>query len=155
MTQTQIEKVNYYQNEVIIERISKLMEFIRNVGIGISMLFLFLAIIIVMNTVRLAIYSSREEVSVMRLIGAPTYLVQGPYFVTGTLYGFFSALITAVLLFPTLIYMSKKSTAFFGGFSFIEYYNQNLLWVIIILISIGVVLGILSSALALQKYLKI
>src|SRR3989344_5764021 len=70
-----IDKINYYQNKVAIDKLTRIIDSAETLGFGIVLLLSFIAIVITFNTVRLAIYTSREEIGVMRLVGADKWYV--------------------------------------------------------------------------------
>lgn len=149
-----IEKINYNQNREIIERLSDIMDTIQRLGIIISIFFVIISIMITFNTIRLAIYSAREEIAVMRLVGAENKYIRGPFMTEGILAGC-SATVLAILIFlPATLWMSKFTTVFFGGMDIFAYYVNNLPQIFIILLVIGVLLGIISSFFAIRKYLN-
>ncbi len=65
-----IDKINYYQNRMVIDRLSKIIDSAESLGLSISIFLVIISLLITFNTVRLAIYSSREEIGIMRLVGA-------------------------------------------------------------------------------------
>jgi cell division transport system permease protein len=153
-TEGLIEKVNYYQNKEIIARLNDLSDTVRRVGIILTIIFTALSVAVTLNTIRMAIYSSREEIGVMRLVGAENKYIQGPFVVEGILSGLFASIITIILFFPITLWVSKHTIDFFGGLSLVSYYGDNFIQIFIILLVVGVVLGALSSVFAIRKYLK-
>ncbi len=149
-----IEKINYYQNKEIISRLNSLAHTVQRVSIILTIVFVALSIIITLNTIRMAIYSSREEISVMRLVGAENKYIQGPFMIEGIVSGLFAAVITIIALFPITFWISKYTVDFFGGLSLLKYYSDNFLQIFLILLVVGILLGSLSSWFAIRKYLK-
>ena len=149
-----IEKVNFYQNKEIIERLNNLAGTVQKVGMVLTVIFIGISLAVTLNTIRMAIYSSREEISVMRLVGAENKYIQGPFIIEGILSGLFASVITIAALFPITLWLSKYTIEFFGGLSLIKYYGDNFIQIFIILILVGVVLGALSSIFAIRKYLS-
>jgi cell division transport system permease protein len=149
-----IEKVNFYQNKEIIERLNSLSNTVKKVGIILTIIFTGISIVVTLNTIRMAIYSAREEISVMRLVGAENKYIQGPFIVEGVLSGMFAAVITIIALFPITLWLSKYTIDFFGGLSLVKYYGDNFIQIFIVLLLVGIVLGSLSSIFAIRKYLK-
>lgn len=149
-----VEKVNFRQNEKIIERLNVITDTARRLGLALTLFFVIISILITFNTIRLTIYVSREEISVMRLVGAENRYIRGPFMVEGVLYGLIATVLTLVLFFPLTWWISKHTTAFFGGLNLFEYYVSNMLQIIIILLVAGMLLGMISSFIAIRKYLK-
>jgi cell division transport system permease protein len=149
-----IEKINYYQNKEIIARLNALSNTVKKIGIILTAIFVGLSIVVTLNTIRMAIYSSREEINVMRLVGAENKYIQGPFMIEGIISGLFAAVITIIALFPLTLWISKYTVDFLGGLSLVKYYGDNFLQIFIILLLVGIVLGALSSIVAIRKYLS-
>lgn len=149
-----IEKVNYYQNAEIIDRMTAVTHSIDTAVRIIMGIFIVLSIIVIYNTIRLAIYASREEIHVMRLVGAQKRYVHGPFMVEGLLTGVFGAIITAILWYPITLIITKKMTTFFQGFSFLKYYGENFIQIFIIMLAVGIIIGTISAALCVNKFIN-
>lgn len=148
-----IDKVNYYQNKSVIERLNSIISGAQKLGFLITLLLVFISIIITFNTIRLTIFISKEEIGVMRLVGASKMRVRGPFMVEGAMYGFIATLLTMVLFFPATAWVGRNMTSFLG-LNVYEYYTSNLFQIFIIILLSGVLLGIISSFLAIRKYLN-
>ncbi|KKR65740.1 MAG: cell division protein FtsX [Parcubacteria group bacterium GW2011_GWB1_40_5] len=114
-----------------------------------------ISILITFNTLRLVIYMSRDEISVMRLVGASTNYIRGPFFVAGAIYGFISAIITLILFYPITIWLGNTTENFFVGLNIFHYYTSNFGEIFLIIVCSGVAIGSISSFLATRKYLKV
>ena len=151
-----IDRVNYDDNRDSIERLSRLSIWAKTGGAAVGAILAGIAVLVVFNTVRLTIHSRREEVAIMKLVGATNGFVRGPFLIEGFLYGFAASLITIAIIQPLLLWIAPKVESFFGTssqvFSFIQ---ENLALVIAGEILVGVVLGVLSSYLAVHRYLKV
>lgn len=149
-----VEKVNFYQNKEIIDRLNQLIATVRNLGIAITVFFGIISIIITLNTIRLTIYTAREEIGVMRLVGAEARYVRGPFIVTGMLYGIIAAVLSVIILYPVTLFIGQRTETFFGGLDIFHYYTGNIIQFFIILLVVGSLLGMLASLVAVHKYLK-
>lgn len=154
INRTIIEKVNYYQNKEIINSLTDIANTVRKVGFVLTVIFIVLSVVVTLNTIRMAIYSSREEIGIMRLVGAENKYIQGPFMIEGILSGVSAAIATTIILFPITLWASKHTVDFFGGLSLVKYYGDNFLQIFIILLIVGIILGALSSILAIRKYLN-
>ncbi len=152
---TFIDKVNYYQNKTAIDTLTKMINGGTKIALAIALALAIVSILIVFNTIRLAIYIAREEISVMRLVGASNKFIRGPFVVSGVMYGVVSAAITLGLFYPVTYWVSNITTTFFSGFSLFVYYTTNFPGIALILAGAGIILGMISSFLAVRKYLKI
>ncbi len=150
---TIIERVNYSQNKVIIDRLNNLIDIANRVGIVASVILAIISIVIMYTTIRLTIYSSREEINIMRLVGASKLYVRAPFMIEGMLYGAFAWLITQVL-FGTIVYFLGPKLVGVLGMNLFDYYISNSLLIIGVL-GIGFILGIVSSLVATRRYLNV
>ncbi|HEY9480906.1 MAG TPA: permease-like cell division protein FtsX [Candidatus Paceibacterota bacterium] len=152
---TFIDKINYYQNKAAIDALTRIIDGGTTIALGVTVVLVVISILIIFNTIRLAIYIAREEISVMRLVGASNRFVRGPFIVSGIMYGVVSAIITLLMFYPATYWVSRITGTFFGGFSLFSYYSHNILSIIGLILGTGIVLGALSSYLAVRKYLRI
>jgi cell division transport system permease protein len=125
------------------------------IGFLIALFFAAVSILITFNTIRLAIYIFREEISVMRLVGASETYIRGPFVTVGILYGIVSAILTILLLVPLTQSLGEWTNKLGTGINLFEYYQSQLPLIIIWLVVGGSVLGAISSFLAIRKYLKV
>jgi cell division transport system permease protein len=147
-----IEKINFYQNKQIIDRLSNIIASARLIGLIVTLLLVVVSVIITFNTIRLTIYIAREEISVMRLVGAENKYITGPFMIEGVIYGLIASVVTMIIFLPVTIWLGRTMTDFFGVNLF-HYYVDNFFQVFIIILLCGVFLGSLSSFLAIRKYL--
>ncbi|MBU1246507.1 ABC transporter permease [Patescibacteria group bacterium] len=149
-----IDKVNYENNKLAIERMKKIMDGAERGGVAVTLVLIFISILITFNTIRLAIYISKEEIDVMKLVGASSIYIRGPFVIAGGLYGVVAALITMGLFWPITLYIKKHTEDLYGGIDLFKYYISNFNEIFLIIFLSGIVLGALSSYLAVRKYLK-
>lgn len=152
---TIIESVNYKKNKIIIDKLVKIIDLSERLGLGLTLILVVVSIIITFNTIRLCIYSSREEIAVMRLVGASNKYIRGPFVVGGIMYGLISALITLALFYPITYYVGELTKKFSGGVDLLHYYAINFGQIFLIIILSGIFLGAISSYLAVRRYLSI
>jgi len=150
-----IDKVNYYQNKAAIDTLSRIIAGGTTVGFGVTLVLVLISIIIAFNTIRLAIYISREEISVMRLVGANNKYIRGPFVVAGVMYGVVSACLTLILFYPATYWVSSITRTFFSGFDMWSYYLSQFGFIFAVIIGMGALLGAIGSFLAVRKYLKV
>jgi cell division transport system permease protein len=148
-----VDKVNYRQNKVVIDRLTSILEGARILGLLITLILVVISVIITFNTIRLTIFISREEIGIMRLVGAANKYIRGPFMVEGILYGVISAIATMVFFYPFSLWLGNKLSGFFG-INMFEYYLGNFFQLFLIVLLCGTFLGVISSLLAVRKYLK-
>lgn len=149
-----IDSVNYAQNKTVIDQLQTLTSYVQRFGYAVIVLFALASVLITFNTLRLAIYTAREEISVMRLVGASNSYIRGPFIVEGTLYGVTSGIIALVLFFPITYLLRGATVAAFSTDIFELYLDQFLLFFFTLLVA-GALLGAISSFLAVRKYLSV
>ena len=151
---TGIDKINFYQNKDAIERLTQIIQASRTIGITIAIILGLASLLISFNTIRLAIYTSRDEIGVMNLVGASHWYVRGPFMISGILYGVTSGLLVLFLLYPLSAWMGPGSERFFVTFNVYNYYVTHFALLLIIVLGSGIGLGALSSFLAVRRYLR-
>ncbi len=160
-----IEKINYEENKLIIDRLGKIIPTVEQAGLVIAIILTLVAIIVVFNTIRLITYTAREEISVMKLVGASNVFVRGPLVISGIMYGIFSGFISLVIL-ASAAYWSDNLILRLAGvetaqnFSFAidifsGYFRTHFAELFILIIGTGILLGGLSSYIAARRYLKV
>lgn len=148
-----INKISYHQNKLVIDRLVSLMNTARMVGFIVTLVLGVMSVLITFNTIRLAIFIAREEIAVMRLVGASTRYIQGPFMVEGVIYGIIAAC-TAMFLFWPVTYAVSHSLSTFLGLDLYQYYLSNFFQIFGILLVSGILISALSSFLAVRKYLR-
>lgn len=150
-----VEKVTYNQNKNAIDRLNKLIDTLNRMGLAVTIFIAFAASLVAFNTIRLAIYSNREEIGIMRLVGASNTFIKGPYIVNGVLYGFFGALVTTVLAAPLMNVVAPVVMRLIPEMDLEAYFYTHLPTLIGYLVLFGAGLGIASSWVAIRRYLKV
>lgn len=150
-----IERINYFQNKTVIDRLTSAINATQLAGLAVVLVFSLMSIIITFATIRLAIYSARDEIAVMRLVGASNMFVRGPFIVAGIISGVISALITLLIFYPATWYAGKKLAVWLGGFNLFEYYVSNFALIFLTIVGAGVLLGGIASFVAVRRYLRV
>jgi cell division transport system permease protein len=147
--------VNYNKNRIVIDRLTELTDSVQRIGFAVMIALIVIAIVITFNTIRLAIFVSREEIAIMRLVGAYNSFVRGPFIVEGMMYGVVSAIVATALFYPITSWLKSATGDFYGGIDLFLYYIGNFSQIFGLLLVSGLTLGTISSYLAVRKYLKI
>jgi len=150
-----IDEISYQEKKVVIDRLSSILQTAERLGVILMIVMIAIAVVITFNTIRLAIYISREEIAIMRLVGASKSYIRGPFVVSGMLYGIVSGIITLILFAPITYWLAGVTQEFFIGFDVFQYYLGNFGYVTLWVVGSGVVIGALSSYLAVKRYLKV
>jgi cell division transport system permease protein len=148
-----IDKVNYYQNKLVIDRLDTIIGGAQKLGFLITLILVIISIIITFNTIRLTIFISKEEIGVMRLVGASKAHVRGPFMIEGVIYGTVATFVTMLIFWPAMFWFGKKMTDFLG-INLYNYYLSHFFQIFAILLLSGILLGVISSFLAVRRYLN-
>lgn len=148
-----ISKVNYNDNKVAIERLSKIIAGVKKLGSIITVVMIAISILITFNTIRLAIFIARDEIGVMRLVGGSNEYVRGPFVVEGILYGLVASFLTLILFYPITYWLKNTTKVFYGGVDLLQYFVANFVQIFLVIVLSGIALGAVSSYLAVRKYL--
>ncbi len=148
-----IDKINYNQNKIVIDRLSSIISGAQKLGFAVTIILIAVCIVITFNTIRLTIYISREEIGIMKLVGAGNAYIRGPFLVEGLIYGAIASLITMLLFYPATLWLGRNMTDFFGMNVF-NYYLSNFFEILFIILITGIVVGTISSSLAIRRYLN-
>ena len=108
---------------------------------------------IVYNTIRLAIFVYRDEIAVMKLVGASNMFIRGPFVLQGLMYGVIAGILTLLLFYPITMWLGAGTASFFD-LNIFEYYVQNFGHVFLVIVGSGMLLGMTSSVLAITRYLR-
>ena len=148
-------KITYRQNQFVIDRLSSLLSASRKIGFAVSSVLAVIALMVAYSTVRLAIYNSKDEISVMQLVGASRAFIRGPFLVEGVMHGVIAAVFTLAVFYPAFWLVGRKTSALFSGFNIFEYFISNIFQIFFILLAVGILLGVLSAYFAIRRYLRV
>jgi cell division transport system permease protein len=150
-----VSDVDYFDRAPVIEKLATLTGGIQNIVFVITLFVAFIAMLVAFNTIRLTIYSSRDEIEIMRLVGASNWFIRGPFIIQGVIVGILATLITTLLFFPLTLFAGLKLQTFAPGFNLFSYFTSNLLWILLLQFAAGIGLGVISSFVAIRRYLKV
>ena len=150
-----VDKINFYENEQVIKRVLAISGGLRNWGFLLTMVLALIAVLVTFNTVRLTIYSQKQEIEIMRLVGGSNWHIKAPYLVEGGMYGSLAAGIVAVIFYPAIFFISPKVESLMPGVSLISYFVSNIFQFVPLIFFIGILLGVTSSFVAIRRFLKI
>ena len=150
-----VDRINYAQNKEVITRLTTALQATREIGFAVVLLFALASILIAFATIRLAIYTARDEIGVMRLVGASNAYIQGPFIIAGIITGVIAAALVLLILWPATWYAGEKTAGWLGGFNLSAYYGAHFALIFGIVMASGIVLGAFASVLAIRKYLRV
>lgn len=150
---TVVDTIDYSHNKIAIDRLTSIINGAYKLGFALSLILIFISIIITFNTLRIVIYMSREEINVMKLVGAANKFISGPFVITGILVGVFSSIITIILFWPVSYWLGLHMTDFLN-INLFSYYKDNFFQLLFICLLSGVIIGSISSVFAIHRYLR-
>jgi len=153
--QNDISRINYEKNKEIFGRLDRMGKMASKVGLILGIVFIFIAILITFNAIRITIYSHRQEFEVMRLVGASNIYVRMPFVFEGFLYGLISGILSVGLLFGMTYYIAPFTSGSVNTGDVLNIFFDYFWYLFAGLTILGILLGVMSSALAIRRYLKI
>lgn len=153
----EIRQKDFSDYQSIVGKIRQTTTQLRNGGILLSGIFFLIALLIIFNTVRVAIFIHREEIGIMRLVGASSTFIRAPFLVETVLLSLISVLVVVAIVYPTLAFIEPTFNQYFGSDSkgLVSYFEQNGWWIFggeflaLLVVTMG------STALAMRKHLKV
>ncbi|KKU11840.1 MAG: Efflux ABC transporter, permease protein [Parcubacteria group bacterium GW2011_GWB1_45_7] len=149
-----VENITYNQNQAVIDRLGALIRVSRQVGVLAAIFLTVVAVLVSFNTILLGIYSNRDEIAVMRLVGASNLYVRGPFVVMGIIYGIITSLLSLLLTAPVIFLSSPYVRLFIPEMDLAGYFTSNMFSLLFYQLAFGIGIGILSSFIAIRRYLK-
>lgn len=141
-----------------IDKIAHATSIMKRVGVVAVILFAVISMLIIFNTIQMAIFNRRDELTIERLLGASTWFIRGPFVVESILYGVIAAIISVAGIDVMFSLASSGLQASSLGLLDIGYasdYFHTHLWMLLTLqLGVGILIGAASSTIATRRYLK-
>lgn len=152
-----IGKITFKEKEtrLAIERLTRLVDTVEKIVLALIAFLTLTASLVIFNTIRLAIHSDREEIGIMRLVGASNTFINGPYIVEAVIFGILAAILSLVITGPFISFASPYIKDFIPEMDLQNYFFGNLFGLFGYLLLFGILIGIISGAIATRRYLKI
>ncbi len=149
-----IREISYSKNKNLIDRLVNITNFVKVIGWSVTIIFVFISVLVVYNTVRLAIFARSSEIDIMKLVGAGDWYVRGPFVIEGVFYGISGATIASIIFFFAAKFTIPVVQRYLGFADFNFALNTNFLFIYLLLLLVGLLLGVFCSVLAIRKHLK-
>ncbi len=151
-----IKERNFADHKMVIERLSDFSNQVRWGGLGLAGFFALISVLIVFNTIRVAIYVHRDEIAVMKLVGAQDWFVRGPFLLEAVFYSAAATVIMAAICGFIFKFMEPQIRSFFAGVdvSLTTYYWENAIFIFGAQFLAFAVLSMITTLFAMRKYLK-
>jgi len=150
-----IEEVDYFQRKDIIEKVFSISSSVNRFGLILGAVLFLIAILVVLNTIKLSIDSSKEEITTMKLVGASDWFIRGPFIIQGMICGFIAFLICLIVSGTVVYFLSPKIEVLVPGFSIFGYFLSNIGIILLIQFGFGIGFGILASFILVRSYLRV
>ncbi len=151
-----IEGKSFEGHEEALDRIQTITNRIERVGLGLSLLFALISFMIIFNTIRVAIFTQRAEISIKRLVGANNWFIRGPYLLESFVFTIASVGLAMLVMYFATRYLDRYvSVVFPNGFSLTNYYSSHMLYLFGIQAISVLLLTVFSSSLAMRRQLKV
>lgn len=137
-----------------IDKLSNIMSYASQIGAIAAGIFVVISILIIFNTIRMTIFSRRDEISMERSIGADNYFIRGPFLVEAELYGIIAAILTVIIGYTAMPKILSGLGSYIEVSQTLAMFKQKWWLVTLIMLAIGFLIGDLSARLALHRYLK-
>jgi cell division transport system permease protein len=141
--------------KVAIENIARWVSFADRAGLVITIVFMVISSLIVFNTIRMAIFNRKEEIQMMKLIGADRSFIRGPFIVEAVVYGCIAAIVATGIGIIGLLSAQNKLATYVAISPTIEFVVTYIGLILLGMILLGAIIGVVSSLLATRRYLKL
>jgi len=142
-------------NKEVIEKINSITGALRTWGFVVAVAIAIIAILITFNTIRLTIYNQKQEIEIMRLVGASNTLIRGPFVVEGIIYGTIGAVLTLLITLPIAYFVSPYLKLLSEDIDIFRYLTSHIFSILGYELLFGIAIGVISSLIAIRKYIKI
>lgn len=150
-----IDAKTFDETQVTIDNVQNITDRVETISWGLTLMFAVIAFVIVFNTVRVAIYTQRAEISIKKLVGATDSFVKGPYHIQSLLFTALSVGITAGIIYYLLQHLDPYLALVLRQDQFLtNYYNSNIIFLLCSQVAAVLLLTTFSATLAMRKYLK-
>lgn len=153
-----IQKTSNQENQLVITRLIGVTRFIQRMGIISSTVFIIISILIIFNTIRLAIYTRRDEIDIMKLVGANKSFIRNPFILEGIIHGILATVLSVVILYLGIYFLSPMISKYLGEIlegNLISYFSSHLWQVILMELLVGMLIGVGCSVVAIRRHLKV
>ncbi|MFA7209174.1 MAG: permease-like cell division protein FtsX [Parcubacteria group bacterium] len=151
----EISRINYGKNKEIIDRLNGIVATIKKIGTTLGVLFVAISLLITFNAVRITIYTHKQEIEIMRLVGASNLFIRLPFIFEGFIYGVVGTVFSMLLLFLSVKFVSPYVSSAVPSSNLVAFYLGNFGALLGGQLILGTLLGVIGSLIAMRKYLKV
>jgi cell division transport system permease protein len=153
-----VHNISYQDNKIIIDRLIGATQFFKKVGLICSVVFILISVLVVLNTIRLAMLTRKDEVEIMRLVGASDSFIRVPFIVEGILYGAVATVLATVLIRISMAAMSPMIEQYLNldlSRSLMNFFSGNFLIIVALEFFVAIAIGVGCSLISIRKHLKL
>lgn len=152
-----IETRNFDDHKLMLEKINGITDRVSEAGFLVSLLFIFITLLVLYNTIRVAIYTHRQEIAIMRLVGGSSWFIRSPFLISSILYTLIGMIITTVLFYFFLTLLQPYLETFFLNYNFniVSYFSANFIRLFILEFLGAALINMVASFVAVRKYSNI
>lgn len=143
------------QRKTTIDKIVHLSQFFKRTSLVASLVFVVISVLIIFNTIRMAIFTRRSEIEIMQLVGATNWFIRGPFLVEAALYGIIAAVLALIFCYSILLAGADKLSNYIDIFSTVNFLRHSTLLVVMAELVTGIVIGTIASIFAMSRHLKL
>lgn len=146
---------SYSRNRGIIVRLIGIIDFIEKSGFMIGLLFVVIAVSVVFSTVRIAIFSRKDEIEIMKLVGATDWFVHAPFLIESGLYGILAALLSTLFVAGIFYYITIAASSYLGVSPdlWYVYFMRYIVFIVIFQVLLGLSISVSSAFVAIRRHL--
>jgi len=151
------EEIDYDDNKLVIERLEVISQKVQKLGLIISIIFAIISLLVVFNTIRIGIYTHKDEIGIMKLVGAGNWFVRVPFLLEGIFYALLGSIFFWFLFYVAAGFLQPFLSSFFIdiNFNLMSYLVSHFLYIFGFELIIMIVLNMISSFIAIGKYLRV
>ncbi len=148
---------NFTDHEQILQKINKVTDRVSHAGLVVSIIFIFITLLVVYNSIRVAIYTHEQEISIMRLVGASNFFIYMPFLLSSIIYTFVGTAVVIGLIYPFLSILQPYLDTFFANYdmNIISYFNSHFFYIFGAQFAGIAFINILASLIAIRKYSQV
>lgn len=152
-----IESKDFSDHQLLLGKINSITDKINNAGLIISGIFILITLLVVYNAVKVAIYTHRKEIAIMKLVGASNSFVYMPFLLSSIIFALAGVIVMIFIFYPFLTLLQPYLEAFFIDYNIniISYYNQSFLYIFGLQFTGAALINIIASLFAVKKYAKV
>lgn len=152
-----IQDKNFDEHKLLISRITAISSRLKVIGLTVSFVFSLIAMLVVFNTIRVIIYTHKEEIGMMKLVGATNGFIRMPYLIEGVLFSVLGMGLILLVWYPFIHFLQPYISTFFESsqLSLVSYFSSNYLIIFGSQLAAVVLLNIIGSWLAVNRYLNV